>query len=169
MFSFRLIFLSVLALSFLTSCATPTPYQESGAFGMGYRSFKLDSNKYRVSFKGNRITEREQVETYLIYRAAEVTVEEGFTHFSMVNMNTDRKTEFEPISPAIYGYYMPNAGVFPYYVYGNPNAPRSGTLERTEYEAVAFVNMLNDPPKDGQFFNAREVIKNLDPKIQRPQ
>ena len=154
----------------LVSCATSTPYKEAGARGEGYKTHKLDSTKFRVSFRGNRLTERDQVETYLIYRAAEVTLKEGFTHFVMNNLSTDRKTEYEAASPAIYGYYMPNAGTFPYYVYGNPNAPRSGTLEDTEYEAVAYVSMIKSPDKAtaSSYFKADEVIKNLEPHIKRP-
>ncbi len=157
-------------LVFVASCATSTPYKEAGARGEGYKTHKLDDTKFRVSFRGNRLTERDQVETYLIYRAAEVTLKEGFTHFVMNNLSTDRKTEYEAASPAIYGYYMPNAGTFPYYVYGNPNAPRSGTLEDTEYEAVAYVSMVKAPPQAiaASYFKADEVIKNLEPHIKRP-
>jgi len=163
-----LLLLMIPALIF--GCATSTPYQEAGVRGEGYKTHKLDSTKFRVSFRGNRLTERDQVETYLIYRAAEVTLQEGFTHFVMNNLSTDRKTEYEAVSPAIYGYYMPNAGTFPYYIYGNPNAPRSGTLEDTEYEAVAYVSMIKSPPqaKAFSYFKADEVIKNLDPHVKRP-
>ncbi len=153
----------------ILGCATPTPYQEATSFGMGYKDQKLDGEKYRVSFKGNRITERETVETYLIFRAAEITLKEGFDYFTMIQWNTDRYSQVESISPVVYGYYGQNTQIFPYYVYGSPPMVRGGTMENVEYEAVAFINMAKVPPQDKKenYYKASEIIKNLNPKIQK--
>lgn len=54
----------------LASCETATPYQPlrpgSGASG-GFTNQRLDANHFRVTFRGNALTSRETVETYLLY------------------------------------------------------------------------------------------------------
>ncbi len=162
----------LLGLSLVVSaCATATPYQKASYFGMGYKDQKLDNEKFRVSFKGNRLTERDTVETYLIYRAAEITVNEGFDFFTMIQWNTDRYTQHESISPVVYGYYAQNSQMFPYYVYGNPTQVRGGTMEHNEFEAVAYINMSKDRPeqKKENYYKASDVLKNLKPQIQFPK
>lgn len=157
---------------FLISCATPTPYQPANYLGRGYKDQKLDKDKYRVSFQGNRITDRETVETYLFYRAAEVTAQNGFQFFTMVNMNTDRRTNYDNHNPVVFGTVL-NQQQFPYYVYGQTPflAHRGSRFEYTEYDAVAFVSMTNKKPKEKSelFYEAKEVIKNLEERVTRSE
>src|SRR3546814_6915077 len=58
----------------------------------GFSEQRIESNRYMVSFSGNSLTSRETVERYLLFRAAELTVQQGFDHFILVDRNTDRKT-----------------------------------------------------------------------------
>ena len=48
----------------------------------------LDDTHLQVSFSGNDVTPRAQVETYLLYRAAELTTAKGFDWFEMVDRHT---------------------------------------------------------------------------------
>lgn len=155
---------------FVMGCATPTPYQKANILGKGYNDQKLDRDKFRVSFKGNKLTERDTVETYLVYRAAEFTLEQGYSYFRMIQWNTDRHTQHESISPVVYGYYAQNTQMFPYYVYGNPMMVRGGTMESNEYEAVAFVTMAEKLSAEQAevYYNAKQVLENLKDKIIRP-
>lgn len=83
----------VLAIVFLmcslSGCSTP--YQAHSAMSGGYSEIQLDPNTVRVAFRGNGYTERGVVESYLIYRAAEVTVNHGFDWFVV----TEREGEGE--------------------------------------------------------------------------
>jgi hypothetical protein len=77
----------VLAL-LLTGCASaPTPYQAAKG-GFGYSEQQIEENRYRVSFAGNAATSRQTVEDYLLYRAAELTVQTGHDWFEVVDRNT---------------------------------------------------------------------------------
>ena len=155
----------------LVGCATPTPYQPISRLGKGYSDQRMTGNKYRVSFKGNPVTERATVETYLFYRSAEIALKEGFSHFRMINMNTDRKTHYESVSPMVYGYYNQDAQRFPYYIYGIQRTSNAGTMENTEYEAVAFVTFVKEKPTNNKdhYYSAKEVVENLKSKIIRPE
>ena len=58
----------------LAACATPTPYQASGSDGgiYGYSEQRIEGDRYRITFSGNSLTDRETVETYLLYRVGKV-------------------------------------------------------------------------------------------------
>jgi hypothetical protein len=75
----------VLLISFLMGCATA--YQHNALTG-GYTNARVDSNTYRVRFKGNNYTSREKVEHYLLYRCAEITDQLGYGHFVVVSQDT---------------------------------------------------------------------------------
>jgi hypothetical protein len=78
--------LSILALLVLTACARPTPYQAATTSGgHGYSERQLDADQYRIGFDGNGITTRQTVDLYLLYRAAELTQENGFDYFIVGN------------------------------------------------------------------------------------
>ena len=85
----RRVLISMAALSMLAACASPTPYQAADGSRRGYTEQQIETNRFRISFDGNSLTDRETVETYLLYRAAELTVEEGYDHFMVVTRATD--------------------------------------------------------------------------------
>ncbi len=160
----------IISIIFLTGCVTSTPYQPADYLGNGYKDVQLTDNKMRISFKGNKVTERETVETYLFYRAAEVTQDKGFRFFRFTHFETDRMSETESMSPAFYGFYPRDRRRFPYYVYG-PNQPYGGTVTHNEFEAVAFVSMAMDLKKGDEesYYQASQVIKNLQSKIKKKE
>ena len=95
----------------LAACATATPYQPAGFNGQrgGYAEQRLEQNRFRVTFAGNSVTSREQVEMSLLLRSAELTAENGFDWFATVNRATDRDTRFvgspDPFYSSRYGPY----------------------------------------------------------------
>jgi len=78
------------AACLLTSCATA--YQPDGVAG-GYFDRRLDSNTERVSFRGNRFSSPETLQSYLLRRCADVTLEDGYDYFVVApnvgNTNAD--------------------------------------------------------------------------------
>src|ERR1700749_4030894 len=87
--------LAVALAATLAGCATPTPYppiSAGSASSGGYSEVRVEPNRWRVTFAGNSLTSRGTVEGYLLFRAAELTVQQGFDWFSIVDRNTDRKS-----------------------------------------------------------------------------
>jgi hypothetical protein len=66
----------------LTNCATS--YQPLSFTG-GYSDQRLDSNTAQVSFRGNGYTAPETVHSYLLRRCAEVTLQNGYNYFVLVD------------------------------------------------------------------------------------
>ena len=148
----------------LAACATTTPYQPAskpGGFD-GYSQTMLDNSTARITFGGNSLTDRETVENYMLYRAAEMAVERGFDTFSLVNKDTEQKTRVSYRGVPGYGY-----GYDPYFRYSFYR-PRFGWSPFNRYSyfrrgiyrnrGFGFMGFHNDP-----FFrddwNVRETTK----------
>ena len=189
---FRLI-AGLAALSILAACATATPYQAAlDSSSRGYSEQQIENNRFRVQFAGNSLTDRKTVETYLLYRAAELTKLNGYDHFRVVHRDTDAKSRLVPTGGGPYSpfydhfyldyyYYGPSAAYYrarPYYP--DPFWPRWGYYdpywgsaeyrESTRYIASAEILMGKGPkPDDAAYFDADQVIMNLSGSIVRPQ
>jgi hypothetical protein len=62
----------------LASCATP--YQPLGLTG-GYSEARFDETTYEIAFKANAFTSPDEVQRYILFRAAVLTSEAGFAYF----------------------------------------------------------------------------------------
>lgn len=168
----RTIFIAACAAAGLAACATSTPYQPAAdGRGYGFSEQRIEQDRYRITFRGNSLTTREQVENSLLFRAAELTLEQGFDYFVVVENDTEASTRYRSSpDPAFYGRYRYGYPgyyyAFPYYAYGfGWGSPYDSytTREYTRYSAIAFVTMHNgEKPRDNpQAFDARQVMSNL--------
>ncbi len=160
----------------LAACQNgPTPYQPGAGYQGGYTESRLENDRYRVSFKGNSLTNRETVENYLLFRAAELTLQNGYDTFTIVNRDTDKDSRLRSsgapmmYSRLSYTYYHPRYGWMrtwePYPYWWGPQSYE----EITRYEAFAEVVMSRGPKgSDPNSFDARQVSQNLAGNIQRP-
>ncbi len=148
----------------LAACAKPTPYQPV-TDGHGYSELPLEGDRYRVTFSGNNQTPRETVENYLLYRAAEVTLEQGHDYFIVVERDTERSTTY-------YTTVTPIGGPFGYYgryrqFYGRGGFATARSRPRDSY--AAFANILirkGEKPNDlPEAYDARDVVALLGPSI----
>ncbi|MDP8916147.1 MAG: hypothetical protein M3M95_02875 [Pseudomonadota bacterium] len=114
------------AAAVLSACATATPYQPAQMTAAGPRNgfyeAPIEQNRWRVGFNGNTVTSRQQVEDALLLRAAELTLQQGFEHFTAVNRATDRDVRYSA-SPGLgassaFGYSRFGYGPFGYSPFG---------------------------------------------------
>jgi hypothetical protein len=174
----------------LSACMTATPYQpatagRSSASG-GYSDTQIESNRFRVSFKGNSLTARETVERYLLYRAAELTLQNGYDYFVLADRDTEKKTDIvrEPGAwgTGPWGYWSPSWRFYRGPRWGwrtwDPFYDDPFWRDRdwdyrtvTQYEAMAEVVMGKGPKPNGNLraFDAHEVAQRLGPSIQLPK
>jgi hypothetical protein len=172
----------------LAACETATPYQpltKGSAVSGGFTNQQLDADHFRVTFQGNSLTDRETVETYLLYRAAEVTVDHGFDWFEMVDRHTDKdKKTYVDSDPFYgpgyaYGYWRPYWGYYgsgygwrgwdPFW--GQPfwgDQTQISTVQKFKAVAEIAVGHGPKPAGDPRAFDAHAVMANLGPKIVRP-
>lgn len=148
----------------LAACASATPYRAAqDRQDYGYQEQRLEDNRYRVSFAGNAHTDRQTVENYLLYRAAELTVANGKDYFIVVNSDTEKNVEHHStvVSPSFtfgYGYH---------HGFGRHHGIGLGfniiNSSFRDYEAFGVVVLKSgDKPSDNlQAYDAREVLQNL--------
>lgn len=179
----RRLLLPIGAALALAACATATPYQPLGTRGSsgGFAEQRIEANRYRVVFSGNDYTSRQRVENYLLFRAAELTVANGYDGFTIVRRDTDKNVDVYT-SPGYgygpYGYWRPSwryyGGRFGWRSwdpwFGDPYwGDRVDVRTVQRYEAMAEIIMFRGTRADPSSFNARQVIANLQPTIQVPR
>ena len=175
--------LALASASVLASCATPTPYQPatgSGSYRTGYWDEQIESDRFRVTFAGNSLTSRETVERYLLYRAAQLTVERGYDYFTLSDRDTEKKTRTyvdRPFGPGPWGYWgvswryhRPGFG-WGFYdpFWGDPWGPVDvNTIDKYDAHAEIVMGRGERPSGDVHAFDAHDVIQNLGPTIVMP-
>ena len=167
----------------LAACTTATPYQPLGTRGAsgGFAEQRIEANRYRITFVGNDYTSRQRVENYLLFRAAELTVANGYDGFTIVRRDTDKSVDTRVYNNGFGAY----GGWRPYWRYyggrrfgwrswdpwfGDPfwgDTIDVRTVER--YEAMAEIVMFRGRRADPSSFDARQVIANLRPTIVAPR
>ncbi|MBI1255299.1 MAG: hypothetical protein GC196_13250 [Hyphomonas sp.] len=159
----------IAALTFcLSGCATSTPYAPmDGRYG--YSEQQIEADRFRVLFHGNNSTSRETVEAFLLYRAAELTLENGFDYFVVVEQDTDVSRSYTSMGrePLLYGHYLVGHRRFPYYAYGYRWAYDVDVREQRQFEAHAFIRLFRGEKPEGDIraFDAREVILHLKSRV----
>ena len=164
----------------LAACAAPQPtrYQPSESeSGFGYSETWLDEATYEVRFAGNRLTERETVETYALYRAAELAQEKGYQSFALLERTVEEHTRERVYydSPGFYHspfFHRPYGWRHPYNYYPRPYGywpPRRVT--QTTFSAVATVALFTGAPPDDavKTYEAAKVLEELGPRVMRPE
>jgi hypothetical protein len=177
-----------LACAGLAGCATPeTPYQpfvahgEAGIHG-GYSEQRLAADRYLVRFHGNSMTSRDRVEDYMLYRAAELTLQNDDDWFVVIERNTEHNVHtvverdqlYHPWYGVNYGYWQPE---WRFYSSGLgwtswAGSPSEYDVRRIEaFEATAAVQMHKGPVPagDAHAIDARRVVANLGPTVERPK
>ena len=184
---------AIAALAMLGACATATPYQAAQDGAKGYANQQIENDRWQVTFAGNSLTDRQTVETYLLYRAAELTKQQGFDHFRVVQRETEADRKLVPTGFGADPFYSNFHCNYRFYGrrglhtrplllssrhrgFSSPflhNDPFWGGYDYREivrYEASSEIIMGRGPkPNDPAYFNADEVVINLAGRIQRPE
>jgi len=184
---------TALGAAALSSCTTmpATPYQPYRAYSAGgvhggYSEQQLAPDRYVVRFHGNALTPRDRVEGYMLYRAADLTVQRGFDWFMVVDRNTEHNVRtivrpdpfYRPWYGLGYEAWRPNWNV---YVPGHGwNSIYGGDLSATAefdvrhietFETTAEIQMGKAPmpANEPRAIDARKVMADLGPTVERPK
>ena len=117
----------------LAACATPTVYapaNPNSASAVGFSEYRIENNRYRVTFQGGAGAPAQLVNDYAILRAAEITLRDGYDWLQVVDRFGSggvysRTIEVvlgrgaRPASPDVYDARQVAASLA-------PNAPRYG-------------------------------------------
>ena len=81
-----------------------TPYQSKGFLGRGYSDFQVTKDTFVINFQGNGFTPKETALKYVLRRAAEITLQHGYSHFCVLsNEDTTQHIGFSDCGSQTYG------------------------------------------------------------------
>jgi hypothetical protein len=146
--------LVAVAAGLATACASSgsTPYQPAGINGdYGYAEQQLEHNKVRLTFSGNSLTDVATVKKYVLYRAAEVTLQSGYDFFILADRGLETESEFRST-----GFRLRFGGEID---------------EKSSHQAMIDITMFSGrkPPVLPNAYDAREVRQNLGSSLERPR
>ena len=180
--------LAALAAAALAACTTATPYQpyrphSAGGIHGGYSEQRLAPDQYRVRFHGNSMTSRDRVEGYMLYRAAELTLQSGYDWLLVVDRNTEHDVRtvvqpdpyYRPWYGPGYGYWRPE---WRYYIPGSgwnywhggmgvrfgPIAWTSGALKPLKRPPTLRCARERFPPESRAALTPGESLRKSDPR-----
>jgi|GEM_PF-2382600 hypothetical protein len=154
----------------LPGCSTG--YGPAGEFGGfdhgGYTDTRENANTAVVTFRGNSNTPASQVHNYLLYRCAQVTLEDGYdyfivtsTTFSPVNVNVatrDSYNNYQTDPPKLYTTFY-HSSTYKSSRYTHTSVPG---FYPDLHGAVAVIKMFQGKAPSGAY-NAHDIIAQLAP------
>jgi len=72
----------------LAACVTPTVYgpaNPASRTSVGFSEYRIENNRYRVTFQGAGGAPERQIADYALLRAAEITLRDGYDWFQVVD------------------------------------------------------------------------------------
>lgn len=150
----------------LTLSACATPYGKYGLLG-GFTDARIDDNTFSISVDTNGFTSQQTTSMQALYRAAELTVENGFDYFFIAS-NANNSTS---MAMAIPGSSTSNTTIN---AYGSTAYARTTTTSTpTTVMPMVFPNSTlivksfkgTKPEGATNAYDARAVIKYLGPQI----
>jgi hypothetical protein len=160
----RELVLGLALLGVLAGCGQPTPYQPA-TDGYGYSEQRIEDNRYRVTFAGNDLTAADTVRNYLLYRAAELTLDQGYDYFVVVDREVERSTMYWGAADTRLGSgYWTRWDDFG----GGLGLSTYSAQPIDRYTAYADIVVFEGekPEGDVNAYDAQSVLRQLDPTIQ---
>ena len=96
-----LLLIAVTSCLYFASCTTP--YKPYGLMG-GFSDNWIGPRMHAVGFDGNGFTSLHQVRTYTLFRCSELTLEQGYTHFVILQGSSGSSTSVGVVPPTQYSY-----------------------------------------------------------------
>ncbi len=160
--------LLALAAVMLAACQSGPTYRPRGPGELvGYADRQLAEDRYRVTFSGGVRTRREDVEDYLLQRAAEVTIDAGYTHVIFDARDTQAQTYYRSIFSRRAGFgYGPRSWYwmsFAFHGHGYGYGYGGDAISVTRYQAYSEIVMLTDEEaaQYPESLDARDVLYRL--------
>ncbi len=139
----------------LAGCATG--YGKAGLFG-GYDDTQLDENVFTITFKGNAYTNMQRASDFTYLRAADLTLQNGYTYFAITyaskSVSTTTYTTASQTSTEI-NFYGNTA-----YGTSRTTPGQTYTQNRPVIE-MTIICFKEKPTTDATVFNAKFLSKSI--------
>jgi hypothetical protein len=135
---------SLLVVASLLGCVGPTLYGPgSQSTRGGYEDSKLQDDQFNVAFNANGFTSPVRAKNYFLFRCAEITVQNGYDFFVIVS------------GDAIVNYAVLGSGA------------GAQTVSKPQYSGTIKLGKGIRPSENLNAYDARQIMKNIGPEIER--
>lgn len=154
----------------LTACATgPSAYGPSNGSSMGFENTQIEKDRFRISYTGRTESEARD---YVLLRAAEIALNEGYSHFRVLGGNTSSNGGSSPVSSRI-GIGIGSGG----YGWGRRSGTRTNVnvgigihdvaraLEGSKVTESIEVVLKRSGSDDPSVYNAQSVSESIRPEV----
>lgn len=141
-------------LTVLAACASSTAYAPASGGGFGYSDQAIESNRYRVSYRGRSA---DDAEAGALRRAAELTLQNGFDYFTVVSRDVMAERSGPQSSVGIGG----STGGWRSGVGIGVSVPISGGGSRDTTIRIEIVMGSGEKPDNPRSYDAQTVLTNL--------
>jgi len=166
----RLILTAGAALA-LTACATgPSAYGPANGNSMGFENTQIEKDRFRIAYTGRSEAEARD---YALLRAAEIALNEGYSHFKVLGGNVSSNGGGSPVSSRI-GIGIGSGG----YGWGRRGGTRTNVnlgigihdvaraLEGTKVtESIEVVLKRSGGGDDPAVYDAKSVTESIRPQV----
>lgn len=157
-------FAILVSTALLAACASPSVYAPAdSARDLGYREVRIENNRWRVSFTGGSDLPSPRVADLALRRAAELTLDNGYTWFRVVNDSRDQRGSGDgPVRGGVSvgqsfgsgGFRASGVGV------GLSFSPGS---ERRETVTLEIQGGAGPRPRQPNVYDSQDVLDNVPP------
>lgn len=151
------------ATALLLLCHCATGYHPPGVFGDGFSEQRVATDRWIVRFDGSAFTPRQRVETYLLFRCAEVTIENNARYFVILGGFSDLlvSPDFHP------GPTTPTLIDSPEWLSEEPLAAKTDSSPTRRHAARVIIQTFRErrPRGNARVYEAQELIKQLAPRM----
>jgi hypothetical protein len=155
--------LAVAALAVLLFCSCATPYRPLKR-GTGYASTQVASNEFTIRFEGNAATDLERMYDFALLRSAEVTLQNDFRFFSVLDVtNTSSAKRYTRVYRTYSTTPVVGAQDFGRYDYFPAPATVEVQVPQIYYEpgTVLFIKCFLKSPEQAFAYDAVELQESL--------
>lgn len=140
------------------SCATK--YQKVG-FSGGFSETRLAPDVFRVSFSGNGHTRSERAQDFVLLRAAELTLQNGYRYFKVLDGRDEVTTQTVTLPGS--SYTTANATAYGNSVYGSATTTYTPPQNINIYKPSSglMIRCFATPPKEGGVFDAQFIANSI--------
>ena len=152
----KLIILSLAVALGACAAVGPTTYGAADSKGFGYEESRIESNRYRIIYRGSGGMPPEQVEDFALKRAAEIAVANNYDWFRVIARDlTGEERGGLGIGAGVGGgSYGRRSGV------GVGVSGDLGTIGGQDYFTARIEVLMGsgETPEDGDYYDARSMI-----------
>ena len=157
-----------LAMFALTACETATLYQPAvNANSVGFSETRIEPGRYRVNFQGGGGASEGQINDYVLLRAAELTIRDGYDWFRVTGRDGQQSAPRSASSISLGGGGGSFGGGGGFGLGLGTSIPLGGSGPRIS-RSLEILAGHGQAPSGPEVYNARGILDTIGPRAPHP-